>query len=51
MSTNGYPAKIPPSSDSWIPLSTAGMYSLGIAPPVTLLTKLNDNKNDIYEEV
>ena len=38
-STIGYPARGPLSSASSTPFSTAGMNSVGIDPPLTLLTK------------
>ena len=36
MSTAGKPPSTPDCMASWIPASTAGMYSLGITPPVIL---------------
>ena len=40
-STTGYPATTPLSRASLHPFSTAGIYSLGITPPVILLTNSN----------
>ena len=40
-STKGYPAITPDSRASLHPFSTAGIYSLGITPPVILLTNSN----------
>ena len=37
-STVGNPASTPDCMASWMPASTAGMYSLGITPPVILST-------------
>ena len=37
-STVGYPASTPEVRASWIPASTAGMYSFGMDPPVILST-------------
>ena len=38
MSTSGYPARTPEAIASWTPWSTAGMYSVGMAPPLILST-------------